>query len=115
MAQIARKGRPSGASFIGGSEKEQIHGSRHQHVVRRYLSILLPRLGLGRRHGRALQATRRVLPFEVHPETHMAGVSGAPAIASPGQRAIVGMIRPEDLVVRLRDQARVGGEVSGVQ
>jgi hypothetical protein len=35
--------------------------------------------------------------------------------AWPGQRAIVGMMRPEDLVVRLRDQARASGEVSGVQ
>jgi len=48
-------------------------------------------------------------------EANMAGVRGAPAMAWPNQRAIVGMMRPEDLVVRLRNQAPAGGEVSGVQ
>jgi predicted DsbA family dithiol-disulfide isomerase len=38
-------------------------------------------------------------------EAKMAGVRGAPAMAWPNQPAIVGMMRPEDLVARLRNQA----------
>jgi predicted DsbA family dithiol-disulfide isomerase len=48
-------------------------------------------------------------------EANMAGVRGAPAMAWPNQPAIVGMMRPEDLVVRLRNQAPASGGVSGVQ
>ena len=35
-------------------------------------------------------------------EGHMAGVTGVPAIGWPHRRAIVGMMRPADLVRRLR-------------
>jgi predicted DsbA family dithiol-disulfide isomerase len=38
-------------------------------------------------------------------QAKMAGVTGVPAMAWPNQRAIVGMMRPEELVVRLRNQA----------
>lgn len=38
-------------------------------------------------------------------QAKMAGVTGVPAMAWPNQRAIVGMMRPEELVVRLRTQA----------
>ena len=38
-------------------------------------------------------------------QAHLAGVRGVPAVAWPNQRAIVGMMRPEDLVARLRNQA----------
>ncbi len=37
-------------------------------------------------------------------QARMAGVTGVPAMAWPNQRAILGMMRPEDLVVRLGDQ-----------
>jgi predicted DsbA family dithiol-disulfide isomerase len=38
-------------------------------------------------------------------QAKMAGVAGVPAMAWPNQPAIVGMMRPEDLVLRLRQQA----------
>jgi predicted DsbA family dithiol-disulfide isomerase len=38
-------------------------------------------------------------------QARKAGVTGVPAIAWPNQRAIVGMMRPEDVVVRLSNQA----------
>lgn len=38
-------------------------------------------------------------------QAKMAGVTGVPAMAWPNQRAIVGMMRPEELLVRLRNQA----------
>ena len=38
-------------------------------------------------------------------QANRAGVTGVPAMAWPNQRAIVGMMRPEELVVRLRNQA----------
>jgi predicted DsbA family dithiol-disulfide isomerase len=38
-------------------------------------------------------------------QANMAGVTGVPAMAWPNQRAIVGMMRPEELVVRLRNEA----------
>jgi predicted DsbA family dithiol-disulfide isomerase len=38
-------------------------------------------------------------------QAKMPGVTGVPAMAWPNQRAIVGMMRPEELVVRLRKQA----------
>ncbi len=38
-------------------------------------------------------------------EAHKAGVTGVPAMGWPHRRAIVGMMRPEDLVGYLRDQA----------
>lgn len=37
-------------------------------------------------------------------QARMAGVSGVPAFAWPKQPAIVGMMRPEDIVARLRNQ-----------
>ena len=54
---------------------------------------------------------RRAVDASIH-EANMAGVSGAPAMAWPHQRAIVGMMRPEDLVERLRDQALASGDVT---
>ena len=38
-------------------------------------------------------------------QARMAGATGVPAMAWPNQRAIVGMMRPEDIVSRLRNQA----------
>lgn len=38
-------------------------------------------------------------------EAHMAGATGVPAMAWPHQRAIVGMMRPAELVLRLRNYA----------
>jgi predicted DsbA family dithiol-disulfide isomerase len=37
-------------------------------------------------------------------EAHMAGVTGVPAMAWPHRRAIVGMMRPAALVVRLQGE-----------
>ncbi len=37
-------------------------------------------------------------------EAHKAGVTGVPAMGWPHRRAIVGMMRPEDLAAYLRDQ-----------
>ena len=51
---------------------------------------------LERRFSRAVDASIQ--------EAHKAGVSGVPAMGWPHRRAVVGMMRPEDLVAHLSDQ-----------